>query len=104
MADALGVHLEPPQRLWHISRLAWRTIPYAFSRAGAELTGSVVIVLNAPNGELWQFGDCPAMTTVRGDAVEFCLVAGRRIDPAQTNLTAEGPDASAVLRFVRTYA
>jgi hypothetical protein len=48
------------------------------------------------------------VTTVRGDAVEFCLVAGRvagrRLDPAKTSLVADGPDATAVLALVRTYA
>jgi hypothetical protein len=36
--------------------------------------------------------------------VELCLVAARRVDPADTALEAEGPDARAVLELVRTYA
>ncbi|MBW0123712.1 wyosine base formation, partial [Pseudonocardia sp. KRD-176] len=31
-------------------------------------------------------------------------VAARRLDPAASTLTAEGPDADDVLRLVRTYA
>jgi hypothetical protein len=41
---------------------------------------------------------------VRGDGVELCLVAARRVDPVGTGLTATGPDADAVLELVRTYA
>ena len=119
VADALGVDLPPGDRLWHIARLAWRTLPYAFARAGASLSGPVAVVLDAPGGGRWSFGDAAApnaaapnaaapnaaaLTTVRGDAVEFCLVAARRLDPARTRLTAEGPDAAAVLDLVRTYA
>ena len=41
VAGALGVTLTPTDRLWHIARLAWRTLPYAFERAGATLSGAV---------------------------------------------------------------
>jgi uncharacterized protein (TIGR03084 family) len=104
VADAIGADLTPGERLRDIARLAWRTLPYAFARAGTTLSGPVAVVLDAPGGGQWSFGDDAAATTVRGDAVEFCLVAGRRLDPARTRLTAEGPDAAAVLELVRTYA
>ena len=39
VADAVDVALEPTDRLRHIARLAWRTLPYAFGRAGRELSG-----------------------------------------------------------------
>jgi uncharacterized protein (TIGR03084 family) len=105
VANALGIELPPSDRLWHIARLAWRTLPYAFARAGAAMAGPVAVFLDAPGGGQWPFGDDgTAVTTVRGDAVEFCLVAGRRLDPAKTGLVATGPDATAVLDLVRTYA
>ena len=44
------------------------------------------------------------MTTVTGDALDLCLVAGQRADAADTGLVAEGPDASDVLALVRTFA
>jgi uncharacterized protein (TIGR03084 family) len=105
VADALGVTLEPDDRLWHIARLAWRTLPYAFERAGRELSGTVAFALQAPGGETWEFVPerAPA-TMLRGDAVDLCLVAARRLEPKETGLQAEGPDAAAVLELVRTYA
>jgi hypothetical protein len=48
--------------------------------------------------------DDPPVTTIRGDAAELCGVAARRVDPATTSLTGDGPDAAAVLALVRTYA
>ena len=33
IASALDIELEPTDRLVHIARLAWRTLPYAFHRA-----------------------------------------------------------------------
>jgi uncharacterized protein (TIGR03084 family) len=105
VAAGLGVDLAPTDRLWHIARLAWRTVPYAFARDGAALTGPVAFELRGPNGDDWTFApDVPAATVVRGEAIDLCGVAGQRRDAADTGLRAEGPDADAVLALVRTYA
>ena len=105
VAEALNVELVPGDRLRHIARLAWRTLPYAFARSGRELTGPVAFELVGPNGDPWRFEpDDPPLTKVAGPAVDLCLVAARRADPATTTLVADGPDAAAVLELVRTYA
>jgi uncharacterized protein (TIGR03084 family) len=105
VADGLGVQLQPTERLKYIARLAWRTLPYAFARDGRALSGPVAFELTGPTGEPWAFipDDAP-VTTVRGKGVELCLVAARRVDPAETGLRGEGPDVDAVLELVRTYA
>jgi uncharacterized protein (TIGR03084 family) len=93
-----GAHLKP------IARLAWRTLPYAFARSNRSLSGPVALRLSAPDGT-WEFTpDEPAVTTVTGPALDFCLVAARRADPSDTALSATGPDAEAVLELVRTFA
>ncbi len=105
IASALDIDLQPTDRLRHIARLAWRTLPYAFERADTAMHGPVALELIGPNGERWSFDpDAPARTTIRGSAAEFCDVAARRVDPDATGLVGDGPDAAAVLRFVRTYA
>ncbi|WP_163508762.1 maleylpyruvate isomerase family mycothiol-dependent enzyme [Fodinicola acaciae] len=104
VAAAIGQPLAPTDRLWHIARLAWRTIPYAFGRAGRELTGPVTFELTGPSGEPWTFASDNAVTVVRGTAEDLCNVAGRRALPSEVALRAEGPDAEAVLDLVRTYA
>jgi uncharacterized protein (TIGR03084 family) len=97
-AQTAGAHLKP------IARLAWRTLPYAFARSNRTLSGPVALRLTAPDGT-WEFTpDEPAATTVTGPALDFCLVAARRADPSDTALTANGPDAEAVLELVRTFA
>jgi uncharacterized protein (TIGR03084 family) len=94
-----GPHLKP------IARLAWRTLPYAFARSNRQLSGPVALSLAAPDGTTWEFTpDEPAATTVTGPALDFCLVAARRVDPSDTALTATGADAAAVLELVRTFA
>ena len=105
VADALGSALSPAERLRYIARLGWRTLPYAFSRAGRALSGPVAFELEGPTGAEWSFqpGE-DASTIIRGDGVELCLVAARRVEPSATGLGGEGPDAAAVLELVRTYA
>ena len=105
VADAVDVVLVPTDRLRHIARLAWRTLPYAFGRAGRELSGPVAFELVGLHGERVDVRSrWPALTIIRGDGVELCEVAARRVDPADTGLVGEGPDAAAVLELVRTYA
>jgi uncharacterized protein (TIGR03084 family) len=105
VAAAFDVELPPTDRLWHIARLAWRTLPYAFMRDGREQVAPVAFRLTGPGGDQWDFlPAAEAETTIEGDALELCLVAARRIEPGATRLKSRGPDASAVLDLVRTYA
>jgi len=108
VAEAIGVAQVPTDRLEHVARLAWRTLPYAFARAGRELPGPVAFELRAPSGAAWHFvptdSTSRASTTIAGEGVELCLVAARRVAPAETSLRGSGPDADAVLELVRTYA
>lgn len=105
VAAATGRTLVPTERLRHVARLAWRTLPYAFARAGRALMGPVALELRSPTGGVWEFhpeGD--ATTVVRGDGAQWCLVAARRVHATDTDLRADGPDGAAVLDLVRTYA
>lgn len=105
IAFGLGVVMPPADRLEHVARLAWRTLPYAFGREGRSLSGPVAFKLTGPGGGRWDFTpDEPAVTVIEGDAVELCLVAARRVPPSDTSLCGTGPDAAAVLELVRTWA
>ena len=105
VATALGRPVPASHRLRHIARLAWRTLPYAFGRAGRELTGPVRFTLTGPDDEVWDLvPEEPAVTTITGTALDLCQVAGQRAVAANTGLTGTGPDAAAVLDLVRTFA
>ncbi len=104
VAVGLGVDLAPTDRLWHIARLAWRTVPYALAQGGLEPSGAVRFALTGPDGSDWGFGEDDAPTVISGPAADLCAVAGQRAAAADTALRGEGPDAEAVLRLVRTFA
>jgi uncharacterized protein (TIGR03084 family) len=107
VGSAYGITPPPTDRLWHVARLAWRTVPHAFARAGRQLHGPVIFELVGPGGDTWSFGAADGDTTatvVRGTAAELCEVAGQRADASDTALTASGPDAEGVLSLVRTFA
>ncbi len=105
IAGAVGAELPYTDRLFQIARLAWRTLPYAFSTAGKSMTGPVAFHLTSPSGEEWTFEpDEPALTTISGAAADLCDVASRRVDASKTSLRGDGPDTEVVLSVVRTYA
>ena len=106
VADALGVELAPTDRLEHIARLAWRTLPYA---------------LRAERPHAERPGRLRAHRSRRPDRGRFARRAGHhhrhrpggrpvRAWPGDawtrptTGLVADGPDGAAVLELVRTYA
>jgi uncharacterized protein (TIGR03084 family) len=107
VAAGLGVEHPPTERIWHIARLAHRTVPYAFARAGRALSAPETFRLTSPVDpeKRWTFGPHEmAGTTVAGPANDLCLLAGQRARPAATALVADGPDAASVLELVRTFA
>jgi uncharacterized protein (TIGR03084 family) len=105
IASAVGITMEPTDRLRQIARLAWRTLPYAFTSTGHTMTGSVAFLLTSPTGQSWDLlPDESALTTIRGSASDLCDVASRRVPASATALVGEGPDAEQVLALVRTYA
>jgi uncharacterized protein (TIGR03084 family) len=104
VAAALGVEPEVDDRIAHIARLAWRTVPYAFARAGRDAPGPVGFDLVLPSGAPSALGLEDAVTVVCGPALDLCRVAGQRAEAADTALVATGPDAEAVLDLIRTFA
>jgi uncharacterized protein (TIGR03084 family) len=99
-----GLEFPDTERLRHIAWLAHRTLPYAMTLAG-EHSAPVRCELTAPDGgSVWEFGPPEAESAIAGAAGDFCRVAARRLDPADSGLTASGPHGATALRLIRTYA
>ena len=98
-------HPRAADRLRHVARLAWRTIPYAFDRAGEPQPGPVAFELVAPSGADWTFGD--AVGSHRDPRSGLRPLPSRQpAGPGRGHRPSrgEGPDGEDVLRLVRTLA
>jgi uncharacterized protein (TIGR03084 family) len=104
IAQPLGIDYPDTSRIWHIARLAHRTIPYAYRRSGLGAPPTVRVELRAPDDEDWVFGG-EADVVITGTASEFCRIAARRLDPKDAGTIAtSGEQGAEVLSVVRTYA
>lgn len=105
IAQPLGLRFPDTERLWHIARLAHRTIPYAYARAGRADAPTARVELDSPAGKRWEFGEPDAGCTIRGSASEFCRIAARRLPFGDaTTITVAGERGEEVLDLIRTYA
>ena len=106
---AVDVTPHDTDRLVHVARLGWRSLPVAFAVAGEEPTAppeSLRVELTAPSGATWAFGPEPADAagTVRGDAGVWCRVVTHRWrSPEPAPLQCDGDLAVASVRVARAF-
>jgi len=102
--DALGLAAEVSPRLLHVADLGVRSRRFAYEARGREPnTTPVFVELTGPDGARWTWGD-PADDTVRGPAVDFCLVVTQRIHPADTDLVVDGDAAAEWIGIAQAFA
>lgn len=91
VADALGVERAPTDRIRHIAQLGVITRGWSYVNRGMEVPpGEVRVELVGPSGAAWSFGPEDAGASVRGPAVDFCLVVTQRRHVDDTNLVVTG--------------
>jgi uncharacterized protein (TIGR03084 family) len=106
---AVGVTPHDTERLVHVARLGWRSLPVAFAVAGEEPPAppeTMRVELIAPSGAPWTFGPEPvdATATVRGDAGVWCRVVTHRWrDSGRPPLECDGDLAVAAVRVARAF-
>ena len=105
VGEALGVEDEPNDRVRHVVHLGVRTRSFSFVNNGLEApTGEVRVVLTAPSGETWEYGDPAAEQSVSGPAWDFALLVTQRKHRDDLALVAEGPDADRWLDVAQAFA
>ena len=105
IADAVGVACAPTGRLRHIAHLGVRTLGFSFQLRGRPVPAAPVRVeLDAPDGGNWTWGPERAADTVRGPALDFCLVVTQRRNLADTALRAGGPVAAEWMTLAQAFA
>ena len=105
VADALGVPVEPHDRVRHVVHIGVRTRGFAFANHGLEVpAGDVRLELVAPSGATWTYGDERADQRVTGSAWDFALLVTQRCNRADLDLDADGADADRWLDVAQAFA
>ncbi|EON34619.1 wyosine base formation domain containing protein [Gordonia terrae C-6] len=94
VADALGVSLPPTDRIRGVAHIGVRTRDFAYVINGRTPPAEPFhYALTAPSGELWTWGPADASNSVRGPALDFCLLVTQRRALADLHLELTGSDA-----------
>ena len=104
VADALGVQRAATARLKHVAHIGVRARPFSYLINSLPLPEApVYVALTAPDGSTWEWGE-PAADSVRGDALDFCLVVTQRRHVADTALVVEGAAAQEWIGIAQAFA
>jgi uncharacterized protein (TIGR03084 family) len=105
IADALGVTVEPTDRLKAVAHIGARTRDFAYVLRGKTPPASPFRVdLIAPSGEHWVWGPEDATDRVSGSALDFCLLVTQRRAPEDLGLTVIGDDAAEWVGIAQCFA
>ncbi len=88
VVDTVGASRPVTDRLRHIAQLGFITRGWTYANRGEVAPeGTVRLELTSPSGECWVWGPDDADDTVRGTALDFCLVVTQRRHLDDTDLT-----------------
>jgi uncharacterized protein (TIGR03084 family) len=104
IADALGLGREETPRLRHIAHIGVLSRPYAYEVRGMQLPDEKIrVVLDGPGDEVWSWGESGG-GSIRGPALDFCLVVVQRRHVADTRLVVDGETARQWMEIAQAYA
>lgn len=93
--DHLGVVRQNEDRIQNIVVLGVNTYGWTYKTRGQEIPGQMpYLILTAPSGEVWHFGDVSEAEIIRGAAEEFCQVITQTRNIADTSLEVTGAIAT----------
>ena len=105
IVDGLGLDRPVSDRIEHVCHIGVRAFPNSYRANGLAVPDVPVRVeLDGPSGQQWTWGDTDARNSVRGPAVDFCLVVTQRRHPADTTLDIDGPVATEWMAIAQAFA
>jgi uncharacterized protein (TIGR03084 family) len=105
IADALHQTVDPSMRLRHIAHLGVLTFGFSFESRGLAVPPFIpYVVLEAPDGSEWIWGDPATPFSVRGQALDFCRVVTQRRAVEDTDLVRIGAPAEQWLHVAQAFA
>jgi uncharacterized protein (TIGR03084 family) len=103
--DALGVPTEPTAQLRQVAELGVRTRGWSYAVRGRTAPDQEIRVeLDGPDGTTWTWGDAGTSASVRGPALDFCLVVTQRRNVRDTALVVTGDAAHEWLDVAQAFA
>ncbi|HBX77722.1 MAG TPA: TIGR03084 family protein [Acidimicrobiaceae bacterium] len=103
--DALGVEPEVSARLRHIADLGIRARPFTYSLHGLPApVEPIAVILQAPDGSEWTWGEPGGVNEVRGTALDFVMLATQRRNLADCAVTATGAVAEQWCSIIQAFA
>jgi uncharacterized protein (TIGR03084 family) len=104
VVDAVGAPRTPTARLRHVAHIGVRARPFSYLVNQLPMPDRpVYVALDAPDGSVWEWGE-PAADSVRGPALDFCLVVTQRRHLADARLVIEGDAAREWMGFAQAFA
>ena len=106
VADALGRPIVSSARLRHVAHIGVSARPYSLMVNGREPDSRPIHVeLTAPDGDAWVWGEPGAVGgSVKGTALDFCLVVVQRRHLTDTSLTVHGDAALSWMDVAQAFA
>ena len=105
VVDVVAIPRPDTDRIQHVATIANRARAYSYTNRGMAVPAEpVYVVLTAPSGATWEFGEPNEANVIRGSASEFCRVLTRRRHVADTNLQVTGPLAAEWMEIGQAFA
>jgi len=105
IVDVAPVDRPATARLAHIAHIGVRARPYSYAVNELELPATeVAVVLEAPDGDRWVWGDEEAPARVSGTALDFCLVVTQRRHLDDVDLEVVGEEALEWMSIAQAFA
>jgi uncharacterized protein (TIGR03084 family) len=105
IADALGRERPATNRLRHVAHIGVTTFGWSYANRGMTVPNvSVRVELTSPAGDQWSWGPEDAQDSVRGAALDFCLVVTQRRHVEDTDLVTAGEVAREWMRLAQAFA
>ena len=103
--DLLGLERAEADRLRNVVFLGVNTFAFAFKLNGLAVPEQVPrLVLTAPSGAVWNFGDGESPDLIEGSAVEFAQVQTQTRNVKDTALKVSGPVAGKWMEIAQCFA